>query len=415
MYITEGKRGEDFHYNCQFSADNYSIVETVKYVFTDEPYIRLVGGAILYPRAHLYCLDNTGVKSYPINDPSDKRPPVAKFRRNGLWIKLGRNLQKSSFYCQHRTQRDFRRHFELRLVDQLSPTLFPTIPLRFITGASYVLCLNADPTDELNTKSVVDIDGANVKSPPISFMGRGIGTYLDLTDKVTSEGQHTVGCTMGMPESAPITTIKYNVLFAMDPVSLGFENDIKVMNSPEEKIVKCGYRTLYSRLTFSTKWFILYDSASRLSTNATGLRIAPGDNYGRAIARCGLMYDGDLMSSMDYHVIILPTGTKFNPAIYPERTFLFADEYVEFYLSVQPVDMPADLRRRLLAFTTVVFDINGTRTHRLNQLTLQPTNFDKWTQNSWVEFIVSFDMFFSLIQSVLYRKLRILRESKLEL
>ncbi|KAF5395599.1 hypothetical protein PHET_11772 [Paragonimus heterotremus] len=87
---------------------------------------------------------------------------------------------------------------------------------------------------------------------------------------------------------------------------------------------------------------------------------------------------------------------------------MFVDEYVEFYLNVHPVDMPADLRRRLLAFTTVVLDIKGTRTHRLNQLTLQPTNFDSWTPNSWVEFIVSFDMFFSVIQSVLYRKLRIL-------
>ncbi|KAF6777060.1 hypothetical protein AHF37_03617 [Paragonimus kellicotti] len=415
VYVSHGKPGEDFHYKCQFSAGNYTIAEEVNYIFTDAPYIRLVGGEALFPRSYLYCLDEKGGQSYPVNDPSDKRPPVARFRRSGNWIKLGRNMQKSSFYCRHRTLKDFRRYFELRIVDRLYPVIFPATPLRFITGASYVLCLNADPTDEVYTKSILQVDGSKVKSAPIFFMGRGIGSYFEMTSKVGSEGEHTVGCAMGTPESPPITTSTLKMLFATDPISLRFENDTKVMNSSEEKTVMCSYRKLTSKLNFSTEWFILYDSARRLSTNETSLRIAPGDNYGRAIARCGLMYDGDLMSTMDYHVIILPTGTKFNPVIYPERTFLFVDEYVEFYLNVHPVDMPLDIRRRLLAFTTVLLDINGTRTHRLNQLTLQPTNFGKWIPNSWVEFIVSFDMFYSLMQSVLYKKLRILPRPKVHL
>ncbi|KAF7249193.1 hypothetical protein EG68_09709 [Paragonimus skrjabini miyazakii] len=416
MYITEGKPEEDFHYKCQFSADNYTIAEEVKYKFTvDEPYIRLVGGLALYPRANVYCLDNKGGVSYPINDPSDKRPPVARFRRGGRWIPLGNNMEKSSFYCQHRTQRDYRRYFELRIIDELFPVLYPTTPLRVITSASYVLCLNDDPTGEVYSKSVVNIDGLNVKSAPISFLGRNIGSYFELTNNINEEGEHMVGCTMGTPGSSPLTTVRHRMFFTMEPISQHFENDIKVMNSPGEKTVMCSYRSRYSGATFSSEWFILYDSANRLSIHETGLRIAPGDNYGRAIARCGLMYDGDLMSSMDYHVIILPTGMKFSPVIYPERTFMFVDEYVEFYLNVHPADMPADLRRRLLAFTTVVLDIKGTRTHRLNQLTLQPTNFDNWTPNSWVEFIVSFDMFFSVIRSVLYKKLRILPRPKAHL
>ncbi|KAF5399954.1 hypothetical protein PHET_06640, partial [Paragonimus heterotremus] len=192
MYITEGKPEEDFHYKCQFSADNYTIAEEVKYIFSvDEPYIRVVGGMTLFPRARLYCLDNRGGRSYPMNDPSDKRPPVARFRRGGNWIKLGRNMQKSSFYCQHRTQKDYRRYFELRIIDRLFPVLFPTTPLRVITGASYVLCLNADPTGEVYSKSVMNIDDANVKSAPISFMGRGIGSYFELTNKINEEGEHT--------------------------------------------------------------------------------------------------------------------------------------------------------------------------------------------------------------------------------
>ncbi|TGZ46119.1 hypothetical protein CRM22_011143, partial [Opisthorchis felineus] len=180
--------------------------------------------------------------------------------------------------------------------------------------------------------------------------------------------------------------------------------DIRLMNSPKKKDVICSF-SADRPSAFHVKWSIIYDPARRMTVNGSVLEIAPGANEGKALARCYLLYGNHMTTSIDYRLLILPTGVQPEPQIIPERSFLWLDESVSFKLRLKVKHLSRSVQKCLKSSLTIMAHITGRRSHGLKGNVLYPVALHQPGAENWTSFQIHYDLFYSSYRFTLQKHL----------
>ncbi|OON20501.1 hypothetical protein X801_03616 [Opisthorchis viverrini] len=203
-----------------------------------------------------------------------------------------------------------------------------------------------------------------------------------------------------------VTLWHLNIFFYFpdNPIHMKLSGDIPLMNSPKKKDVICDF-SADKRSAFHVKWSIIYDPVKRLSVKGSKLEIAPGVNQGKALARCYLLYGNHMTTSIDYHLLVLPTGVQPEPQITPERSFLWLDESVSFKLLLKVKHLSRSIQKRLQSSLTIMVDMSGRLSHKLRGDVLYPVASRQPSAENWTSFQIHYDMFYSTYRFTLQRHL----------
>ncbi|KAG5448798.1 hypothetical protein CSKR_111451, partial [Clonorchis sinensis] len=395
--------GTYFHHRCAFTTKNFTIQKELK--------LQVIGGHWLFLKGEKYVYSNLKMKCETENrkqvdvlpNPNDTNPIIQA--RSSSWKILGEDMQSSAFYCQHPIGKDFRIHFNLTVLKNIKPIIFPKFPVMFAQEKLYTMCVTSRPDLEISLSMPLIVPHSSNKDfPGFDSDGRTVATHVELWRTAGPEMElSNISCSLSR-KGTKFGSVFHLMLVLNNPIHMKLSGDIPLMNSPKKKDVNCGF-SADRPSAFQVRWSIIYDPAKRLSINGSVLEIAPGVNQGKALARCYLLYGNHMTTSIDYHLLILPTGVRPEPQITPERSFLWLDESVSFKLQLKVDHLSRSIQKRLQSSLTIMVHISGRRSHGLKGNVLYPVTLHQPSAENWTSFQIHYDLFYSSYRFKLRKRL----------